>query len=265
MPRSLALLPLLVAAALACGGQPEPAAPTVPTVPTAPADGPAAVSSLSGPVSGLPTATPASVDPRGIVSDPPLGTDAAEFVQKELSDSTGSQPQINEMSGETEGTQYLLSADRAIRGVPCHSADGVLVASDGTWSCTLASPWSSGGVSVAAGSHAVFWLANNHAQYVAIAEGGPPLVLGGVPCMTFAQLDVDGNLRSCRVGSAEHVFQGTLTLPVGTMLDLDGAGHATKAMLLDPATVNGTAYGADFELTFDADGKVTSAEMMVGD
>lgn len=259
MPRSLFVLPIVAAALLACSGEttPDPV-PSPPPVDATPA--------ISTPVTpGLRTALPPSVDPRAIVSDVAIGTDAAAFVARELSDNTGSQPQINEMSGDNEGTVYSFAADKTIRGVPCHGADGVLVAADGTWSCTLASTWSSGGVTVGGGSHAVFWIASNHAQYVAIDEAGAPLVLGGVPCMTFAQLDTDGNLVSCRVGSADHAFQGGLTLPVGTMVDVDHDGHATSAMLLDAATVAGTAYGSDFELTFDADGKVTSAEMMVGD
>lgn len=157
------------------------------------------------------------------------------------------------------GAEVTFSGLHRVRGVPC--TERLWVAA-GTWGCTLAEPWRSGGLSLDAGQHPSFRLANQHLNAVAI----PAIVVAGVPCAGGFQLDDDGILASCTL-AAPHAFPGTAEIPAGATVALGPNGHLVAAEFDGAPTLGGVSYdqGAPLEcgrfiITFAPDGSVASAQ-----
>lgn len=243
--RAYFLVPVTVGFVLGCSGADADVLP-------APVEPPVAA------VAVLPAAIPVvPTNPTAFPTDPPVATDEIGFVAKELRPDGPSTTDVDD-GGTLYGQIYPIATNRKLRGVECAAEQSVHVSTTGQWSCALASPWTSQGVTFAAGEIVTFWLASANAAALPLAADAP-VVVQNVPCTALVEFDVAGNLHQCELGAA-HSFAGGTELPLGTPLTFDAKGNLASATLLVAATVRGVAYKELTELTFSEAGDVTSAK-----
>ena len=128
-----------------------------------------------------------------------------------------------------------------MRGVPCRGR--VTTDTSGNWGCHLGAAWSSGGLTLAAGTYVSFAIRTAH-----IATFDAPATIAGVPCAGSVRMWTEGSLLSCHL-SAPHTFPGAPELPAGALVSVNPTtGTVSQAEFSGLVTLGGVRYGEGVEL-----------------
>ena len=164
-------------------------------------------------------------------------------------------PIVNEISGETVGSNVTLTARTDVAGLPC--AAGEVSITDESWGCTLGAPWTFGAWSWPAGAWVGRHYGTGQPLAVVLASLATPverLDFDGVPCAEFAHLHPDGHLSRCSL-AVDHEQRG-LSFLHGTQIGLDPSGAPIEAVFYETHTFGGRTY-APGTVLFDSSGAVT--------
>lgn len=195
-----------------------------------------------------PAPEPAPAEPEPALSAGPLADAAA--VAALLAD-LPSEPIVNELSGQTDGTLYRLPAARTLGGVPC--VEQVQVLSE-TWGCTLGSAHTVGAFELPAGAFAPVHYRTG--QLAALPFEGQRDVLG-FPCLDYAHFHPSGALAGCAL-YREHAI-GPNTFPANTDVRLREDGSVESIVIYWAATIGGRELPPG-TVTFAPDGSVAEVQ-----
>lgn len=191
---------------------------------------------------------PASMtaDPAHFLSEPPITTVKAFFVAREVYREGGctrpaeTKPSFNDTP---------IAKTCSVRGVLCGPRDVDVMAN--TWSCTLAAPWTSQGITVDKGTEIAFYL--DSAQ-LASAVFPSTVSLENVPCTGQTLLHPNGHLEFCALGTA-HRFPNDVKVPAFSHVWFDDSGHLERVRLSEQTAIHGVIYAWDQEFFVDATGE----------
>jgi hypothetical protein len=168
---------------------------------------------------------------------------------------------INEMSGEKEGVDVVLSRDVELAGVACSAKQPVNVGNE-SWGCTLARPLSRSGFNLPAGQYARLHYGTGNLAAIVFNNLPPPrraaYVIQRIPCKEFAHFFATGELKTCTL--AKQTAVGRHTFKAGTQIELQPGRKLVTAIIYAPHKLGGKVYQPGTLLFDPATGKVREAQ-----